>query len=158
MTLVKGEVQQLTGSKKYHYCTFSREIDRQCEGNGINLCSSNAGADFAQHACHAPFCVVTILSSANSVYFMQYTTGVASKVLPKRILESTAVTSVHKVTNHLAEIGTVTNTVTTTAAGPPSSLIQLLSRPRDKTTVYFLRPPAPGKGRTLYIIISSIHI
>ena len=29
---------------------------------------------------------------------------------------------------------------------------------RDKTTVYFLRPPAPGKGRTLYIIISSIHI
>ena len=28
----------------------------------------------------------------------------------------------------------------------------------DKTTVYFLRPPAPGKGRTLYIIISSIHI
>ena len=30
-------------------------------------------------------------------------------------------------------------------------------RQTDKTTVYFLRPPAPGKGRTLYIIISSIH-
>ena len=29
---------------------------------------------------------------------------------------------------------------------------------QDKTRVYFLRPPAPGKGRTLYIIISSIHI
>ena len=48
--------------------------------------------------------------------FMEYTTGVASNVLPERILDSIAVTSVHKVTNHLAEPGTVTNTITTTAA------------------------------------------
>ena len=28
---------------------------------------------------------------------------------------------------------------------------------RDKTTAYFRGPPDPGQGRTLYIIISSIH-
>ena len=42
--------------------------------------------------------------------------GFASKVLPERILESTAtVTCVHKVSKQLAELGTVTNTITTTA-------------------------------------------
>ena len=60
------KVQQFTGSKKYHCCTLSRETDRQRKGNGLNLCSSNTGADFAQLARRAPFCVVTILSSANS--------------------------------------------------------------------------------------------
>ena len=60
------KVQQFTGSKKYRYCTLSRETDLQYEGNGLNLCGLDAGADFAQHAHRAPFCVVTILSSANS--------------------------------------------------------------------------------------------
>ena len=40
----------------------------------------------------------------------------------------------------------------------PSSDAERERDKTDKTTVYFLRPPAPGKGRTLYIIISSIHI
>ena len=31
-------------------------------------------------------------------------------------------------------------------------------RRQDKTTAYFRRPPAPGKGRTLYIIISNIYV
>ena len=47
---------------------------------------------------------------------MEYTMGFAAKVLPARILESTAtVTCVHKVSKQLAELGTVTNTITTTA-------------------------------------------
>ena len=50
------------------------------------------------------------------VDFMEYTMGFASKVLPERILKSTAtVTCVHKVSKKLAELGTVTNTITTTA-------------------------------------------
>ena len=100
------EVQQFMGNRKYHYCTPSRKIDGQCEGDGLNSCSSNAGADFAQHACHAPFCVITInFVDCEFVDFREYRKGFVSKVLPEPILESTAVTSVHKVSTQLPQLG-----------------------------------------------------
>ena len=104
------EVQQFTGSKKCHYCTLSHEIEQQCEGNGLNSCSSNAGATFAQQACHTPFCDHFV--ECQFMDLMEYKKG----ALTEQILESTAVPSVHKVSKQLAQLGTVTNTITTTAS------------------------------------------
>ena len=82
------KVQQFTGSKKYHYCTFSRETDWQYEGNGLNLCSLDAGADFAQHM-SCPLLCSDHFFECRFVGFMEYKMGFASKVLPEWILEST---------------------------------------------------------------------
>ena len=104
------EVQQFTGSKKYHYCTLSCEIEQQCKENGLNSFCSNAGATFAQHACHTPFC--DHFNKCKFVDLMEYKMG----ALPEWILESTVVPSVHKVSKQLAQLGTVTITITTTAS------------------------------------------
>ena len=133
------KVQQFTGSKKCHYCILSRETDRQWR-KWIKFMQFKHWRWLHPASTTRPLLCDDHFVDSKFLDFMEYKMGFAANLLPERILESTAVLSIHKVSKQLAQLGTVTNTIITTASVRQchhhlwSSCCRDLHRDREKTT------------------------